>query len=73
MNALITHYGVRRSSGYGQYTIYGTVNGRDLTIHSTDSKVFDWWDDDSDEEMHQEALEHIERKLMDRFEEEFGY
>lgn len=38
-------------AGYGQYTL----RGLGISAHCTDSKIWDWCDDDSDEDEHEAA------------------
>lgn len=59
----ITNQTIKRGSGYGQYLISGTVNGVEVKAHTTDSEAFDWFKDDSNEEMHNEAIAHVNMKL----------
>ena len=42
-----------KKTGYGQYVLNG--------YHCTDSEIWDWCDDDSNEEKHEEAMKAAER------------
>jgi hypothetical protein len=46
---------VTRGSGYGQYIVTGIFANDVITAKTTDSEIFDWLDDDSNKEKHQEA------------------
>lgn len=58
---------MERAHGYGQYTISANYGGEEIRVHSTNSKAWDWLDDDSDEEMHNEAQEYCYRAIMDAY------
>jgi acyl-CoA hydrolase len=51
----------------GGYTIRGIVNGQNVTAHTNDSEVFDWYNDDTEAELHKSALLHCEWKLEEAF------
>jgi hypothetical protein len=59
----ITNMNIRRGNGYGHYIISGTVNGVELEVVTNDSEAFDWLNDDSNEEMQNEAISHCKMKL----------
>lgn len=65
MSTKITDYGMRKSprGGYGQYEIYGVVNGIEITAGSDNSKAFDYWNDEEHPEKQEEAIAHILRAL----------
>lgn len=44
-------------TGYGQYTLSAVVEGRTIKLHSTDSEMYDYLDDEEDEIKHNDALE----------------
>lgn len=46
---------VSRGNGYGQYEVSARYHGKDIKVHTTDSEIFDWLDDDSNPEKHQDA------------------
>lgn len=46
------NYEMVRTSGYGQYTLNGH--------HCTNSSIWDWCDEESNEEKYQEAMESAE-------------
>lgn len=54
---------ISRGKGYGQYYIHGKYRGKQITVHTTDSECFDWLDDDSNKEKHQEAKRHAYEKI----------
>lgn len=70
MKTNISDYGIKRSprGGYGQYQVYGNVNGVDITAHSTNSEAFDFWNDENYPEKQQEAIDYIERALQSEYE-----
>lgn len=46
--------------GYGQYTL----RGLDSSVHCTDSEIWDWCDDEENEEKHLYAKETAHRLLV---------
>lgn len=46
---------ITKTSGYGQYIVSATYRGKDIKVHTTDSEIFDWLDDDGNKEKHQNA------------------
>lgn len=71
MNEAITNYGIRRHprGGYGQYEVFGVMNGIEIAVHSTNSEAFDYWRDEDRPEKQQEALNYIKRRIEARYEE----
>jgi hypothetical protein len=65
MKAIITNANIKRGNGYGQYIVTGTVNGVEVTAHTTNSEAFDWFDDDSNEEKHIDAIDYV-NSLLER-------
>ena len=59
----ITEQEITRGNGYGNYIITGLVNGVEVKTRTTDSEAFDWFNDDSNEEKHQQAIYHVNMKL----------
>jgi hypothetical protein len=51
----------------GGYTIRGIVNGQNVEAHTNDSEVYDWYNDDTEAELHKSALLHCEWKLEEAF------
>ena len=51
----------------GGYHIKGIVNGVSVTATTTDSEVYDWYNDDTEQELHNSALLHCEWKLEEQF------
>ena len=51
----------------GGYTIRGVVNGQNVEAHTNDSEVFDWYNDDTEAELHNSARLHCEWKLEEAF------
>lgn len=46
---------ISKKNGYGQYEITATYKGKDIKVHTTNSECYDWLNDDSNTEKHQEA------------------
>lgn len=46
---------IRRGNGYGQYIVSAIYRGKEIEVRTTDSECFDWLNDDSNKEKHQEA------------------
>ena len=59
---------IEKTNGYGQYIISATYKGKDLRVHTTDSECYDWLDDDSNKEKHQEAKRHACFKIIEAYE-----
>ena len=51
----------------GGYYIKGIVNGVSVTAQTNDSEVFDWYNDDTELELHKSAILHCEWKLEEAF------
>jgi hypothetical protein len=51
----------------GGYTIKGIVNNQNVTAHTNDSEVYDWYNDDTELELHNSAILHCEWKLEEAF------
>ena len=62
---------IRRGSGYGQYVISANYRGKHITAHTNDSECFDWLDDDSNKELHQEAKRHAYSKIVSSYENKY--
>jgi len=58
---------IKRDSGYGQYIILANYRGKDIEVRTTDSEAFDWLNDDSNKELHQQAKRHCYMKVVDAF------
>lgn len=59
---------ITRGSGYGQYIISATYRGKQVKAHTTDSECYDWLNDDSNKELHQEAKKHAYHKIVSAYE-----
>lgn len=57
---------IERAIGYGQYTL----RGLGTSVHCTDSEIWDWCDDNENEEKHSEAKEAAYRMLKNSIWEE---
>ncbi len=51
----------------GGYQIKGIVNGISVIANTNDSEAFDWWNDESQPELHTQALLHCEWKLEEQY------
>ena len=60
---------IRRKSGYGQYQIEALYKGREIKVHTTNSECFDWLNDDSNKEKHQEAKRYAYNAVKRAYEE----
>jgi hypothetical protein len=58
---------IQRGSGYGQYIITATYKGKEVKAHTTDSEAYDWLNDDSNKEKHQDAKRHCYMKIVQAF------
>lgn len=54
---------IKRGNGYGQYLITGIVNGVKLTVRTTDSEAFDYFNDEEYPDKQQDAIAHVNMKL----------
>lgn len=59
MVTIIENASIGRGNGYGQYIVTGTINGVEVSAHTTNSEAFDWFDDDSNFEKHVEAVDYV--------------
>jgi len=64
----ITEARITRGNGYGQYIVSGIVNGESIKVRTTNSEAFDWFNDDSNLEKHEEAIEYVQSVLENRYE-----
>lgn len=62
-NYKIENTGIRKASGYGQYIVYGEVEGVYLEVRTTDSEAYDYFDDENYPEKQQDAIDHVNMKL----------
>ena len=51
----------------GGYQIKGIVNGVSVIANTNDSEAYDWWNDESQEDLHRQALLHCEWKLEEQY------
>lgn len=58
---------IQRGNGYGQYVISAEYKGKQIKAYTTDSECFDWLEDDSNKEKHQNAKRHAYYKIFDRW------
>lgn len=57
-----------RGNGYGQYIISAHYRGKDIVAHTTDSEAWDWINDESNKEKHQDALRHCYYRIVGEYE-----
>lgn len=62
---------IRRGNGYGHYIISADYKGKHIEAHTTDSECFDWLNDDSNMEKHQDAKRHAYSKIVSAYENRF--
>lgn len=53
-----------RGNGYGQYIIQATYRGQQVKVHTTDSEAWDYLDDESNKEKHNDARRHCYYKIV---------
>lgn len=58
---------IGQSTSYGHYTIQATYRGKHLTALTTNSLAFDYLDDDSIKELHQDAKRHCYNKIVEAY------
>lgn len=58
---------MNRGNGYGQYIIEARYRGKDIKAYTTDSEAWDWLNDDSNKEKHQDALRHCYYKIVQAY------
>ena len=46
---------IKRASGYGAYIVYTKYKGVNVEVLTHDSEIWDWLNDDSNREKHQQA------------------
>lgn len=56
------------SRGRGQYTISAMYKGEQINVHSTDSETYDWLNDDSNKEKHQDAKRSAYSAIVRQYE-----
>jgi len=57
-----------RGNGYGQYYITAKYKGKYIKVHTTNSEAYDWYNDDSNKEMHKDALRYCYSKIVNEYE-----
>jgi hypothetical protein len=58
---------IQRSSGYGHYVITANYKDQCIEAHTTNSKAFDWLDDDSNKQLHQEAKRYCYNRIVEAY------
>jgi len=59
---------MKRCNGYGQYLIEATYKGKILTVHTTNSEAWDYINDISNKEKHNEALRYCYYQIVNAYE-----
>jgi hypothetical protein len=59
---------ISRGNGYGQYIITATYRGKEVKVRTTNSECFDWLNDDSNKEKHQEAKRYAYNAVVRAYE-----
>ena len=57
---------------YGHFYLDGVVNGEKIRVVTTDSEAFDWYNDDSNEEKHLEAVQYCKSQLIEAYQNKFN-
>ncbi len=52
---------------YGHYMIRAMYRGKEIKVMTTDSEAYDFLNDDSDKEKHQDARRHCYNKITDEY------
>jgi len=55
---------IGRGNGYGQYYILANYKGKKIEVHTTNSECFDYLNDDSNKQKHQEAKQYAYRMVV---------
>lgn len=57
-----------RSGSYGQYYITACYRGMDIKVHTTDSEVWDWFNDEGntkeEKALHRQSLRYCYSKIV---------
>lgn len=56
-----------QGDGYYNYCIIARYRGKDIKVHTSDSKVWDYVDDDSNEEKYNEARRYCYNKIVEAY------
>ena len=60
-------FNMSRGNGYGQYLIHAKYKGKDVVAHTTDSEAWDYLNDDSNREKHNDAKRHCYYKIVNAY------
>ncbi len=61
------NFEMRRGNGYGQYVIEARYRGQNIKVRTTDSEAWDWINDDSNKEKHNDARRHCYLKIVEAY------
>lgn len=61
------NFEMKRGNGYGQYVIEGNYKKKNIKVHSTCSQSFDWLNDDSNKEKHNDARKYCYYKIVNTY------
>ena len=59
---------IDRTNAYGHYWLRSNVNGKPVELLIDDSSIYDWCDDDSDLEKHEQAKREAYGYIMRAYE-----
>ena len=61
------NFEMRKGNGYGQYVIEARYRGQNIKVRPTDSEAWDWINDDSNKEKHNDARRHCYLKIVEAY------
>ena len=53
--------------GRGSYNILATYKGQEIKVRTTDAQVYDYYDDDSNKEKHQDAKRYCYNQIVSTY------
>lgn len=66
-------FSMRHGNGYGQYIIEANYRSTKIVAHTNDSEAWDYLDDDSNKEKHNNARRHCYMRICQQYQyETFG-
>lgn len=64
---MTTQISMSKTTRYGHFELSGMVNGERVSVITTNSEAFDWYNDNENEEKHAEAIAYCERTLTNAY------
>lgn len=55
---------IEKANGYGQYIISANYRGKEVKAYTNDAECYDYLDDNSNKEKHQDAKRHAYYKIV---------